>query len=215
MNAGSGALLIAASVVVIADWVAVAGDRRRLERVAKPAATVLLVGAAALLSGHHPALRAALTTGLVLCLAGDVLLLDPDRWFVAGLGAFLAGHLAYITGFAIVVDSPVGAVVGGAIVVVGIVLIGSRILGAVRRGADRGLTVPITAYIAVLSAMVVVAWGTGSVVAGLGATVFFASDATLAWNRFVRPLPHGRLAVIVTYHLAQVLLVVAVGTQLT
>ena len=31
-------------------------------------------------------------------------------------------------------------------------------------------------------------------------------DALLGWNRFVRPLAHGNLAVMVTYHLAQILL---------
>ena len=48
------------------------------------------------------------------------------------------------------------------------------------------------------------------VVAGVGhrrRDVFYASDATLAWNRFVRPLRHGHLAVMVTYHLGQIGLV--------
>lgn len=213
MNTAAGALLFVAFGVAVVDWVAVARAHRHLEQVAKPATMAMLVGAAALLSGTHPALQAAVTVGLALCGAGDVLLLDPDRWFVAGLGAFLLGHLAYIVGFALVLDSPVGILAGVAVVAAGIAVIGVRILAAVRRG-DRALVVPITAYIGVLSAMVVVAWGTGSPVAAAGALLFFVSDATLAWNRFVRPLPQGRFVVIVTYHLAQLLLVIAVGTQL-
>jgi uncharacterized membrane protein YhhN len=45
--------------------------------------------------------------------------------------------------------------------------------------------------------------------AGAGAGLFFVSDTVLAWNRFVRPLGRGPVAVIVTYHLAQALLVLS------
>ena len=57
--------------------------------------------------------------------------------------------------------------------------------------------------------MVATAIGTGSVAATAGATSFYASDALIAWNRFVRETSHGRLAIIVTYHLAQVGLVLS------
>ena len=36
-----------------------------------------------------------------------------------------------------------------------------------------------------------------------GAVLFYVSDATLAWNRFLEPRRFGPLAVMVTYHLAQ------------
>jgi uncharacterized membrane protein YhhN len=58
--------------------------------------------------------------------------------------------------------------------------------------------------------MVVAAWATGRPLLALGATVFMASDAVLASDRFVRPLRWGRLAVMVTYHLGQVLIVLGV-----
>jgi uncharacterized membrane protein YhhN len=68
---------------------------------------------------------------------------------------------------------------------------------------------PVIAYILVISTMVVAAVGTLSPLAIAGAVLFYASDATLGWNRFVRPLPRGDLAVMVTYHLAQILLFLA------
>ena len=37
----------------------------------------------------------------------------------------------------------------------------------------------------------------------VGALLFYASDATLAWNRFVAPMRFGPVAVMVTYHPAQ------------
>jgi uncharacterized membrane protein YhhN len=46
----------------------------------------------------------------------------------------------------------------------------------------------------------------------LGATVFVASDTTLAVNRFVRPLPRADVVVMVTYHVGQALIVLGVLT---
>ena len=43
-----------------------------------------------------------------------------------------------------------------------------------------------------------------------GATVFVASDAILSVNRFVRPVPHARLVLMVTYHVGQALIVAGV-----
>jgi len=47
-------------------------------------------------------------------------------------------------------------------------------------------------------------------VAGIaGAGLFYVSDALIAWNRFLRETRHGRLAIIITYHLAQIGLVLS------
>jgi uncharacterized membrane protein YhhN len=45
-----------------------------------------------------------------------------------------------------------------------------------------------------------------------GALLFFISDTMLAWNKFVQRLKYGPLAVIVTYHIGQIL--IAVGAVL-
>jgi uncharacterized membrane protein YhhN len=60
---------------------------------------------------------------------------------------------------------------------------------------------------AVISLMVGSAIGAGGMVAVIGALFFFASDALIAVNRFVSPFASARVAVIVTYHIGQVLLV--------
>ncbi len=39
--------------------------------------------------------------------------------------------------------------------------------------------------------------------AAIGGSLFFVSDAAIAWNRFVGPHPGGRIFEMVTYHLAQ------------
>ena len=43
----------------------------------------------------------------------------------------------------------------------------------------------------------------------VGAGLFYVSDALIAWNRFVAETRHGRVAIMVTYHLAQVGLVLS------
>jgi uncharacterized membrane protein YhhN len=42
--------------------------------------------------------------------------------------------------------------------------------------------------------------------AAIGGTLFYISDAAIAWNRFVGPHPGGRLFEMITYHLAQFVL---------
>jgi uncharacterized membrane protein YhhN len=71
------------------------------------------------------------------------------------------------------------------------------------------LVAPVIVYVAVFVVMVASAGGTGSLVALGGALLFFYSDAVLAWNRFVRPFPCGRIVNIVPYHVGEALLVVS------
>jgi uncharacterized membrane protein YhhN len=66
---------------------------------------------------------------------------------------------------------------------------------------------PVVAYLVVISAMVVSAFGTAAAWAIVGAFLFYVSDATLAWNRFIEQRRFGPLAVMVTYHLGQIGLV--------
>jgi uncharacterized membrane protein YhhN len=72
-----------------------------------------------------------------------------------------------------------------------------------------GLVVPVAVYVVAIVTMVVLAVNVGNPIAAVGAGLFLVSDTLLALNRFVRPLPHGSLAVHMTYHLAQGLLVVS------
>lgn len=142
--------------------------------------------------------------GLVFSLAGDVfLMLDPPK-FEAGLGSFLVAHLCYIAGFAVVGVS--GAVVGVALpgVVAAAIVIGRPVLAGVGPSA---LRVPVALYMAVISAMVLAAAGSGRWWAVAGALLFYASDACIALNKFVQPFAAAKLVIIVTYHLAQALLV--------
>ena len=192
------------------DWVVVASGRRRLEYVAKPATLMLLIGVALSVDAAHPDVRAAVVVALVLCLVGDVLLMLPGQdWFVFGLGAFLVAHLAYVVAFWLDGVSWGALAVGAAVVAAAVAWLGRKILSAVAHSAERDLLGPVASYIAVISVMVASAIGTREALVVAGAISFYVSDALIAWTRFIRDHRHGRLAVMVTYHLAQVLLVLS------
>ncbi len=59
----------------------------------------------------------------VLSLAGDVFLMLPEKWFVAGLGSFLLGHLAYIVGLQLAPRSWVWTAVGLVLVSIAIAVL--------------------------------------------------------------------------------------------
>ena len=202
--------LTVAAVLAVIDWVGVVRDDQRLRWVGKPGVMVALIVAALSADGAPSAVKAWFILALVLSLIGDVALLLPEQWFMAGLVAFLLAHLAYIAGMVqLDLRPPWGAV----IVLVAVAVVGRRILEAVR-SEHPPLLVPVTLYLVVISAMAIVAWATGEPWLIVAAMLFFASDATLGWYRFVTPAaaestpprPAGvaaPLAVMVTYHAAQ------------
>jgi uncharacterized membrane protein YhhN len=211
-------LLLIAAAAAMADWYAVGGAtlHRRLEFAAKPAVMVGLIGVAVAMTPVDATVRAVFVVALTLSLVGDVALMLPRERFVGGLVAFLLAHLAYIVGLGILglrAGSILGAVVGLGVVGAVLGLVGRRVFGAVRVGQPK-LLGPLVAYIGVISAMVVVAFATAHPLAMAGAALFYASDATLAWDRFVERRPWGRIAVIVTYHLGQALLVLSLAGTL-
>jgi uncharacterized membrane protein YhhN len=207
---GEAALLLAlALVAAVGDWIAVQRGRKLLEYVCKPATVGLLVAVALALDPDQGDVRAWFVVALVLCLFGDVFLMLPQDVFVPGLVAFLLGHVAYIAGF--LADGVVASRFGIGLFVVGIAVavIGLTILRHVRAGPEPELTGPVAAYMVVISAMVACAAGVGHPAGVVGAGLFYVSDSLIAWNRFIGETRHGRLAIIVTYHLAQVGLVLS------
>jgi uncharacterized membrane protein YhhN len=197
------ALFAAAIAFATVDWIAVTRANRRLRWVSKPAVILLLIGVALALHPSSSVQRYVFAGALLLCLVGDIALLRDDRWFRAGLAAFLVAHLTYGGGFLLGGVNPwlLGAyAVAIAIVSLGL---GGRILRAILQSAGRGRAQPVTAYLLAISAMVALAAASGKPPALAGAALFYASDGLIAWNRFVRPLPWSPLPVIVSYHLAQ------------
>lgn len=210
MTTAAWGLLGVAGVLAVVDWVAVGRGDRRLERLAKPATTVLLLVVALVVEPIDPAQRTLFAVALVASLAGDVALMF-DR-FLPGLGSFLVAHLAYIAGFLVRDISVTAAAVGGLAVLAVAVPVAVRMIGALREGPRRSLTTPVAAYVVVISVMVTAAAGTALPVAIVGAVLFYVSDALIGWHRFVEPRPWAPVAIMVTYHLGQALLVISLTT---
>lgn len=210
MNTLTAVLLGLTLAVAAVDWWAVNDpSRRRVELIAKPLTLVVLIGAALALDPVDPTVRAWFVLALVLSLAGDVFLMLDEKWFVAGLGAFLLGHIAYIVGFWVSGEiGSDGLAVGVALVLIGLATVGRTIMRGIR-ATQPEMTVPVTAYMLVISVMVLSAIGTGNQWAIIGSLLFYASDSLIAVNKFLEPQPWGRLAIITTYHLGQIGLVLS------
>jgi uncharacterized membrane protein YhhN len=147
---------------------------------------------------------AALALGLV----GDIALMlaapdAVDAAFIAGLTAFLLGHVAYLVAFARV-GVHLLPLLAGLLVAGGV---GGLVLPAVlRRVRDDGgppLVGAVAGYALAVGATTALASGTQLVLCALGGLLFLVSDALIARGRFVAAVPRGALLVASTYHLAQ------------
>lgn len=208
MTAAAFLLLAVTLVAAVGDWLAVHHGHGWVEYVCKPATMVALLGVAVALDPRDPAARACFVVALVLSLAGDVLLMLRGDLFVAGLASFLLAHVAYAAGLVVGGVHPGALAAGVAVVAAAFALVGRRLLAGVR-ARDRGLAGPVAAYAVVISAMLACAIGTRHAPAVAGAALFYASDALIGWNRFVRPAAGGETTIMVTYHLGQILLVLS------
>ena len=138
----------------------------------------------------------------------------PWDMFIFGLLAFLLGHVCYVVGLNNI--APYINIWGGfLIILIGIYLLWlfPKLASGLRVKGKLGLKVPVLIYSIVISLMVYSALMTltrtgwsmiSAIFVSVGAVLFYASDSMLAWDRFIEPLPHARLRVMVTYHLGQI-----------
>lgn len=151
--------------------------------VAKAIASLGFLSVGVLAAGSDPYAR-WIVIGLALGVIGDIALLGHDkRSFLLGLSAFLVGHIAYIVAIAQLAPlrtwlGAVGVFVAPPIAVGGITLayLWTR-LGRLR--------VPVIAYVVAIITMVIGAVATRHTPLVIGAVLFFASDLSVARERFV------------------------------
>ncbi len=219
-------------LLAVLDWIAVARGWKRIEFFAKPA-TMLFLFAFLLgwmvLTGSPAVPVICFTVGIFFSLVGDVVLLVSSArlsnpWFLAGLGAFLLAHVAYILGFNIPLPnvSVFWSLVVALVLALAAARLLRRIIGAIRQKGLDQMVAPVVAYAVVITVMLLSAFLTlynpkwsalAALLVALGAMLFYFSDVLLAWDRYVAPIKNGRVANMVLYHLGQFALVAGVILQ--
>ncbi|XP_059987299.1 lysoplasmalogenase TMEM86B isoform X1 [Lagenorhynchus albirostris] len=138
-----------------------------------------------------------LLQGALLCSAvGDSCLVWPEA-FLHGMAAFAVAHLLYLWAFGLTPLKPG--------LLLPLLLASIPYYGLLLWHLPPDMVLPLTAYSLVLAVMLWRGLARGGSTCW-GALLFTLSDAVLAWNLFVHPLPHAHLVVMATYYAAQVLI---------
>ena len=211
-------LLVVALAAALVYWLIafdVAGDVTGILMI-KPVASALFVVAALIHPPGLPSYAPWIVAGLVLCLVGDVCLAFPsDRMFLAGLVAFLSGHLFYAA--ALFQVSPLN--IGSGAAAAAALAAGAGIFIWLRPGLG-AMEKPVIAYIAVISLMVI---GAGTVAADCrltatgrflvlaGAVSFYLSDIFVARQRFVVDAAANRRIGLPLYYAGQFMIAFSVA----
>ncbi len=215
--------LIAALVFAGLESLALKKQWLKLEAIVKPGVMIALFTGLLLTTGLNGA-PLWFGLGILLSLTGDIfLLLSVDRFFLAGLVAFLLAHLAYVVGFNIPLpEFSSWSLILAIMIGWGGVRIMRQVLSALAAKGQLRLRIPIIVYTVVISLMLLSAvikltdlsWDAGaSLLVSVGAFLFYISDIILAWHKFVAPIQNGRIYNIGAYHLGQIALIAGVALQ--
>jgi uncharacterized membrane protein YhhN len=180
---GTLVLSVAAAVLYLFAVARPVSWRRSLVKTASVALLALLV-----VISSGPKL---LIGALILSALGDACLAqEREKWFLAGLAAFFAAHVAYIAlfflaggGLGLLLAEP-WRLLAAVLVALAVVAILIRL----RSGLPAALRLPVPAYAAAIVAMVATSLTLDRPLVIAGAMLFAASDGILAFDRF----PPGR-----------------------
>lgn len=205
-------LFLVLYILFASATVVMAGSRRRLRLFTKPVALPFLG-----LFYYYTVDTVSMwiLLALVFGLVGDVFLLSQKRkrYFIAGLTAFLAGHIFYVIHFISFcpwesVHWPLMVVLGLILIVIGIII--QRQLKSI----SKVIRIPVIFYTIVIGTMALGSFTRVGGFSGLslwmpiaGAFLFMLSDSLIAFRNFKRKSAILSYLVSITYYLAQFLLV--------
>jgi len=199
---------IAVAALVLSDYY----QQRAGRYLFKPLAAIAFVWLAITLNATQTNYGSWLLAGLLCALAGDVLLMfEDDRSFLAGLVAFLCGHLLYAVAFLQLPGNLSGMLISALPAL--LLLVGTTRWLLPR--VDSKMKIPVMLYIAVITAMLVCAGLSAGHPAGVliivGAWGFACSDLAVARQQFVHSSRINKLWGTPLYFLSQMLLAASVG----
>ncbi|WP_439151751.1 lysoplasmalogenase [Winogradskyella sp.] len=160
-------------------------------------------------------LKSKTLLALIFALLGDILLMFVDaspHFFTFGLLAFLIAHVFYILVFLEhknSTKSPLGFMI--------ILLVYATFLFYLLKDGLEAMLIPVIIYMLVILSMATSAYLRKNSVSELsykliflGALLFMISDSILAINKFYQPIPLSNILIMVTYALAQYLIVLGI-----
>jgi uncharacterized membrane protein YhhN len=208
-------LAVLTGLVAATNWYAVGSRRARLEWWTKLLTMVALLATALAAGAGASAPGRWLLVALLFGLLGDLALLGhTTRRFLAGVAAFLVGHLGYVACFAALGLPSPGWAWAVLAILLGVLVVTRDVVPSAYRLASAAVAVPVAVYSLVIAAMLVLGWLTGHGLIAAGAAVFVVSDSIigLSLGRFGLTGPSGRthVAIMVTYHLGQALIAAGV-----
>ncbi len=209
--------LILFALFAVLDWTAVWRNQLKLLYIAKPATLLCLLIWSLQMTGWQ-GFMLFIGAGIVFCLLGDIFLMLRPRFFMYGLLAFMAGQLCYIAGInPLSVRLNTWVLAGAGLFILAMVPVLRKIIQAIqRKQLPESLAVLAAVYglvecsLVISAALMFIKPGWPGALAGLltlGAVFFLISDFFLGFSRFVKPIPHGRTWIHITYHLAQFLII--------
>ncbi|WP_338731217.1 lysoplasmalogenase [Mangrovimonas cancribranchiae] len=155
---------------------------------------------------------------LAFSLLGDIFLLFPDvspHFFTLGLAAFLIAHIMYVLVF-----SKRAKPLFKAWFFI-IVLLGYAAFLFTKLESGLGnMLIPVIIYMVVILSMAAAAFlrynkvvKTSFTLVFIGALLFLTSDSILALNKFHKPITFANISIMLTYGLAQLLIVLGILKQ--
>lgn len=175
--------------------------------VTKPLLLILLMGHIAL---ENP--KPALFFTAIFALLGDVFLLIPGDnplYFQLGLGSFLIMQLSYIRLFAKQASDQAWVPAYARQPLAGVIIYVFLFLAFLNPYLADGMKIPVTLYAFALGSMLYFAIRLKNQLIVWGAILFVVSDSVLAFGKFYYSFPGISTVVMLTYILAQLLLMSA------
>ena len=141
--------------------------------------------------------------GLFFSMLGDGFI----EWsFVAGLSAFLIGHLFYTGAFLTRWRFSWSRFLTIIPIAVYFFYMWSELQSALKLNNEEVLLIPVLCYMIAISLMGWLSIMTGSKWAIAGGLLFMVSDSILGWNMFVSDVPYADTLIMITYYSAQFLI---------
>ncbi|MFZ3071268.1 MAG: lysoplasmalogenase [Anaerolineaceae bacterium] len=207
-------------VLTLLNWIGAAQKNWKLYFATKPfvlAALILYFG----LNGGLRADRLPFMVGLVFSLLGDIFLIPHSyRWFMAGLVAFFCTHLSYLIGFSQQPASPAPTILCS---IAAVALIGflcwyilRKTQGKPELKSMRKVYLPYSVVLVLMAETAILCWfrpgwsKPAAALVGLGSIGFLTSDILHACERMGKRIPMAKFWIILTYHLAQFMIVTGI-----